>query len=190
MQLIRRTRKGSCRSPYTEIERGGGGGKDGKGVQHHRISSLFSLSSDSAPSLLVALLVYLTIPHGITRAPCAMYHFDVYHSCNRVLELASHIIPIVSGRGPSQNGRVLPQLRWCVNRVQRLHRRLRGFPLLCRSRSARRWKRMPIVSLEIVDTTSQLVSQKIYSVYVSHRIYDFLQRTFIQDMEPFIRSDL
>jgi len=77
-----------------------------------------------------------------------------------------------------------------VNGVQRLHQCLRGFPLLCRSRSARRWKGMPIVSLVIVDTTPQLVSQRIHSVYVSHRIYDFLQRTFIQDMEPFVRSDL
>lgn len=96
--------KGSCRSTYTEIEREGRR-KDGKEVQHHRISLPFSLSSDSAPSLLVALLVYLTVPHGISRAPCAMYHFDVYHSCNRVLELANHITPpIFSGRGPSRNG--------------------------------------------------------------------------------------
>lgn len=46
------------------------------------------------------------------------------------------------------------------------------------------------VSLEIIDTTPQLVNQQIHSVYISHRIYDFLQRPFIQDMEAFVRSDL
>jgi len=49
---------------------------------------------------------------------------------------------------------------------------------------------MENVGLEIIDTTPQLVGQQIHSGYVSHDIYDFLQRTFIQDVETFVHSDL
>jgi len=49
---------------------------------------------------------------------------------------------------------------------------------------------MENVGLESINTTPQLVGQQIHSGYVSHDIYDFLQRTFIQDVEAFVHSDL
>jgi len=49
---------------------------------------------------------------------------------------------------------------------------------------------MKNVGLEIIDTTPQVVGQRIHSSYVSHDIYDFLQRTFIKDVETFVHSDL
>jgi uncharacterized protein with GYD domain len=49
---------------------------------------------------------------------------------------------------------------------------------------------MEKVRLEFVNTTPQLAGQRVHSVYVSHRIYDFLQCTFVQNMKAFVRSDL
>ena len=49
---------------------------------------------------------------------------------------------------------------------------------------------MENVGLEIIDTTPQLVGQQIHSDHISHDIYYFLQRTFIQDVEAFVHSDL
>lgn len=49
---------------------------------------------------------------------------------------------------------------------------------------------MENVGLEIIDTTPQLVGQQIHSDHISHDIYYFLQRKFIQDVEAFVHSDL
>jgi hypothetical protein len=112
------------------------------------------------------------------------------YSCNRVLERASHITPLdlllVEDLAETDESSTRAA---CERRTAITPMSSWGFPC-CVVPEAHGDGRGRKVSLEIIDTTPQLVNRRIHSVYISHRIYDFLQRPFIQDMEAFVRCDL